>query len=209
MRRLLVAGGAAALVTGVCVFVSPWQLTIIAAWSAAAIPFLVAVGRAVLRADAAATLRLSTVEDDSRPVAGLLLVAAATASLTGVGFALARARDVGGMEQAVLTVVALVTIVLSWFVVNSVFMLRYAHLYFSAPVGGVEFPGVEEPGVDGPDYRDFAYLAFTIGMTYQVSDTGLRAPKFRRTVLGHALLSYLFGTVIVATTINIVAGFVR
>jgi uncharacterized membrane protein len=107
MRRLLVAGGAAALVTGVCVFVSPWQLTIIAAWSAAAITFLVAVGRAVLRADAAATLRLSTVEDDSRPVAGLLLVAAATASLTGVGFALARARDVGGMEQAVLTVVAL------------------------------------------------------------------------------------------------------
>jgi len=88
-------------------------------------------------------------------------------------------------------------------VVNTVFALRYAHLYYAVPPGGgVDFP-------DGPpDYADFAYLSFTIGMTYQVSDTGLQTRKFRRTLLRHALLSYLFGAVIIATSINTLAGFV-
>jgi uncharacterized membrane protein len=182
-----------------------WQLSIDAAWSAACVAFLAVVWIVIAPCDGAATARLSTVEDDSRVVAGFLLVAACTASLVGVAVALHRADQVHGAQQVVLTVVALATIVLSWLVVNTVFTLHYAHLFYAPPVGGIDFPG----SGDQPDYRDFAYLAFTIGMTYQVSDTGLRAPKFRGTVLGHALLSYLFGTGIVAATINIVAGFVR
>jgi uncharacterized membrane protein len=59
---------------------------------------------------------------------------------------------------------------------------------------------------DAPDYRDFAYLAFTIGMTFQVSDTTLQTSEIRRTALRHALLSYVFGAVVIATTINLVAG---
>ncbi|MDT5017597.1 MAG: hypothetical protein QOD39_3757, partial [Mycobacterium sp.] len=80
--------------------------------------------------------------------------------------------------------------------------LRYAMLFYSGPEGGVNF---NQPS--SPRYTDFAYLAFTIGMTFQVSDTDLRTPAFRATALRHALLSYLFGAVIVATTINLVAGF--
>jgi uncharacterized membrane protein len=68
---------------------------------------------------------------------------------------------------------------------------------------------VDFGGTDQPDYLDFAYLAFTVGMTYQVSDTTLSSRELRRRVLGHALLSYLFGTVIIATTINVIASLIR
>jgi uncharacterized membrane protein len=64
-------------------------------------------------------------------------------------------------------------------------------------------------GTPQPDYRDFAYLSFTVGMTYQVSDTNLSSPDIRRRALGHALLSYVFGTVIIATTINVIASIIR
>ena len=97
----------------------------------------------------------------------------------------------------------LVTVVLSWLVVHTVYMLRYARLHYMTG-GGVDFPGDE-----APDYRDFAYLALTIGMTYQVSDTGFTNKQLRRTATHHALLSYLFGTVVVAVTINVVASLVR
>ena len=91
---------------------------------------------------------------------------------------------------------AVLTVVLSWTVMNTVYTLRYADQYFQSKPGGIAF-GTED-GQQQPGYRDFAYLAFTIGMTYQVSDTTLRDPQIRRTVLAHAILSYLFGVVIVA-----------
>ena len=94
------------------------------------------------------------------------------------------------------------SIALSWAVVHTVFTLRYANEYCSEG-GGIEF------GFDAPTYADFAYFAFTVGMTYQVSDTGVTSRRIRRSVLRHALLSFLFGTVIVAVTINVVAGFVQ
>ena len=85
------------------------------------------------------------------------------------------------------------------------FSLRYAHHYYERPVGGVTFPSGD--GADlGPDYRDFAYLSFTVGMTFQVSDTEITRVAIRRVVLQQALLAYLFGTVIVAMAINLVAG---
>jgi len=74
--------------------------------------------------------------------------------------------------------------------------------YYSPPDGGIDF------GAEDPDYADFAYLALTIGMTFQVSDTDLSARRVRRAALHHALLSYLFGTVIVAITVSTVAGLV-
>jgi uncharacterized membrane protein len=95
------------------------------------------------------------------------------------------------------------------------FTLRYAHQYYIAPIGGIEFPG--DPGTShdtgsshdaGPDYRDFAYFAFTVGMSFAVSDTNVTSQLIRRIVLRHALISYLFGTVIVGLTINVLAGFI-
>jgi uncharacterized membrane protein len=93
------------------------------------------------------------------------------------------------------------SVVLSWAMVHTLFTLRYAALYYGDPVGGIDF---NSP--DPPTYRDFAYLAFTIGMTLQVSDTTLESTALRRTALRHGLLSYLFGTGILATTVNLVAS---
>jgi uncharacterized membrane protein len=93
------------------------------------------------------------------------------------------------------------SVALSWSVVQTVFISHYARLYYGHPDGGIDF-NQEAP----PRYSDFAYLAFTVGMTFQVSDTDLKTPALRATALRQALLSYLLGAVILATTINLVAG---
>lgn len=90
---------------------------------------------------------------------------------------------------------------LSWGLVHTIFTLRYARSYYSRPVGGIDF-NEDDP----PTYLDFAYLALTIGMTFQVSDTNLTAKGIRRIALSHTLLSYLFGAVIVALVINVVSS---
>jgi uncharacterized membrane protein len=82
--------------------------------------------------------------------------------------------------------------------------VRYGDIFYADPVGGVTFNQDEKP-----DYRDFAYLAFTIGMTYQVSDTSLTNTVIRRAVSRHALLSFLFGAVIVALAINTVSSLLQ
>ena len=89
-----------------------------------------------------------------------------------VVLALHRPSRVPIATEVALTTAAMLTVVLSWLVVHTVFILRYAHLYYgTAPVGGIDFPGG-----DPPSYHDFAYLGFTVGMTFQVSDTGISSP---------------------------------
>ena len=100
--------------------------------------------------------------------------------------------------------VAVLTVVLSWTVVNTVYTLRYADLHFRS--GGVGIAFGDRDGQEQPTYRDFAYVAFTIGMCYQVSDTTVRDRRIRGTVLSQAFLSYLFGVVIVAGSVNLIAG---
>ena len=197
--RDMVAVGLVGIIS--VVWWAPWQLATLVGWIAAAATYLLHAWRLIMTSDGARTQRLATVEDDSRAVSGLLVVVAATSSLVGAALALHEADSTVGGMAAALTATAVITVIVSWLVVNTDFTLRYAHLYHSAPSGGVDFPGVETP-----DFRDFAYLAFTVGMTYQVSDTGLLGPKFRRVLLAHAMVSYAFGAVIIAAVVNIVAG---
>lgn len=112
-----------------------------------------------------------------------------------------RAGHTGGLAKGLLLGLSIASIVLSWSVVHTVFALRYAKLYYDGEPGGVDFND-EDP----PRYSDFVYLALTIGMTFQVSDTDLTVKPIRRTALRHALLSYVFGALIVAITINLIAG---
>ena len=148
----------------------------------------------------AATARHAAVEDLSRSTADLVLILASVTSLIGVGLSLLEASDTEGLEKAMIVAVASVSVILSWATVHTVFTLRYARLYYGGG-GGIDFNGDR-----APTYTDFAYLAFTIGMTYQVSDTSIASKAIRRTALRHAYMSYLFGTVVVAMTINVVAG---
>jgi uncharacterized membrane protein len=94
--------------------------------------------------------------------------------------------------------------VLAWSVIHTVYSLRYGKLYYADRPGGIDFNAE-----DAPCYIDFADLALTIGMTFQVSDSNLKTTNIRRTALRHALLSHTFGTLIIATTINLVAGLTK
>jgi len=177
-----------------------WSVAALGAEDAAAAVFVVWVWTSIAGADAAATARLARAEDASRAAAEAVLLGAGVASLLAVVFTLAQAGDAGTPGRGLLTALALTSVALAWLSVHTVFLLRYARIYFTPPDGGIAF------GLEPPDYGDFAYLALTIGMTFQVSDTDLTAKRVRRVALHHALISYLFGTVIVAITVSSVAG---
>ena len=178
-----------------------WSEVVLAGWIGAAVVYLALVWPDIARRDADATAARSQSEDDSRTASESLLLGASVASLVAVVFTLAHAGHLTGVARVATTAFALLSVTLAWASVHTVFTLRYARLYYAPPVGGIDYPG-DSP----PDYRDFAYLAFTIGMTYQVSDTDLSTKTTRRTVFQHALLSYLYGAVILAVAINAVAG---
>jgi uncharacterized membrane protein len=204
MRRAVVVSSIGLLVVVALVWFLPWGMAVVAGWDAAALTFLVSSWPILLRADTAHTAQLATGEDETRGTAAVLLVGASVASLLGVVFALDLAGRQSGPGRVLLIGVAVVTVVVSWTVVNTVYTLRYADPHYRSRDAGIGFgdPDGQEP----PAYRDFAYVAFTIGMCYQVSDTTVRDPRIRGTVRSHALLSYLFGVVIVAGSVNLIAG---
>jgi uncharacterized membrane protein len=201
--RLLVAAALGIAVFASTMALSPWQVAVLSGWITTSAVVVIWVFIATWTKTADDTARLATKEDDSRAAADVLIVSAAVASLVAVGFGLLKAADEHAFAKGAMTAVAVVSVALSWAAVQATFMLHYARLYYGDG-GGIDFNDEADP-----DFRDFAYLALTIGMTYQVSDTDLTSKALRRAATWHALLSYLFGTVIVAVMINVVAGLVR
>lgn len=150
--------------------------------------------------DADQTCEYATREDPTRWAADAVIVSASVASLGGVAYVVAAASrsGPGAIEAAV---VGVLTVAASWFAVHTLFTVHYARLYYSDEPGGINFHDPEPPR-----FRDFAYVAFTVGMTFQVSDTEIGLTSIRATVLRHALLSYLLGAVVLAVTVNLIAG---
>jgi uncharacterized membrane protein len=199
--RFGVCAGAGALGGLVVAIVGPWWLIPLSGWDIAALVFVSWMWQSLWPLDAADTAQQATRENPRRAAADALLLSASVASLIAVGLVLVRAGHSNGLSKALLVGLSVASIVLAWSVVHTVYSLRYAKLYYEGAPGGVDFNS------DGaPCYIDFAYLALTIGMTFQVSDTNLKTTAIRRTALRHALLSYAFGTLIIATTINLIAG---
>ena len=177
---------------------------ILAGWDVAVVIYLVWVFIAVWRLDPGTTGRLAKREDPSSAVAELVVLSAGIAMLVAVGFALVRAGQATDGMKAFLVTLGLLSVVLSWIIVHTVYALRYGRAYYSEPDGGIEF-NEKEP----PTYTDFAYFAFTVGMTYQVADTNITSKEIRRITLHHALLSYLFGAVLLGLVINVVATLLK
>jgi uncharacterized membrane protein len=159
-------------------------------WDAAGLAFLISVWPIIIRADSGNVVQLAKREDENRGSATVLLLGASVASLLGVGFALILVGRQNGPPQVLLVAVAVLTVVLSWTVVNTVFTLRYADQSLGSGDAGIAFGNADRP--EAPAYRDFADVAFTIGMCYQVSYTTVRDRRIRGTVLSHASLSYVF-----------------
>jgi uncharacterized membrane protein len=200
-RRVMVVGVLAVIVAAVSLLLDmSWSVSLLLGWDAAALVYMAWIWATVRHSDEAETARKALREDSSRTAAEAVLLSAGTASLLAVAFTLAQAGRADSPQRGFLTVFAIVSVALGWLSLHTVFLLRYARLYYSEPEGGIDFSG------EKPDYRDFAYLALTIGMTFQTSDTSITTKRVRRTALEHSLLSYLFGTVIVAVTVNSVAG---
>jgi uncharacterized membrane protein len=199
--RVLIAAAIATVVAAAVAFFAPWQLTVLVWWDVAALVTLGSVWGSVANFTAQETAEFATQEDDSRAGTQLTLLGASVVSLVGVVAAFLKANQGDKSLQVLLEAAGVVTIACSWALVHTVFALRYAHLYYTPPEGGIDFK--MDPA---PDYHDFAYTAFTVGMTFQVSDTDITQSPMRRAVLRHALLSFLFGAVILATTVNVIAG---
>ena len=199
--RVALSAGFGVVVGIVAAFFTVGAGAALIGWDAAIISFLLGMWLTIGNLDPEETKRRARRLDPSRGVADAIVVSAGVAILAAVALALVRAGSAHGGMKAYLLAVGLASVVFSWLALHTVFTLTYARLYYREEPGGIEF---NEP--DAPDYLDFAYLAFTIGMTFQVSDTNLTAKPVRRAALRHALISYLFGAVIVALVINIVAS---
>ncbi|MCM0676834.1 DUF1345 domain-containing protein [Micromonospora phytophila] len=170
-------------------------------WDAAALSWLVLVWHKLWRSDADDTAALAVREDPNRAVRDVLLLAACLSSLLAVGVVVTNNAPGGEKVPGMYGALSVLSVVLSWFVVHTVYAARYARIYYMGPDGGINFNQAEPPC-----YTDFAYLAFTIGATFQVSDTNLTSNEMRRAVLRHSMVAYLFGAFIFAMTVNVLAG---
>jgi uncharacterized membrane protein len=201
-------GVAAGVLTGLSM---GWTYAASIGFDVAALIFLTWTGVAVGRMDATQTALHATREDPTRRTTRLIVLAACVASLGGVGFLLVRAAGEQGAQRAWVAALGVGSVAVSWLVVHGLFTLHYAELYYSGggdprepgtgKAGGIDF-GLDSP----PRYGDFAYLAFTVGMTYQLSDTPVTTRELRASVLRHALLSYLFGALIIGASVNFVVS---
>lgn len=208
-HRLVIGAGCALVVAWALPATLSPSLRAMAAWVAYAAVTLGLTWRTMLKAHPRELPSLSKLEDSSRFLIFVFVLAAAVASLLSV---LALFRSADGLSHAARAwhvAASVTTIVASWLLVHTVFALRYAHIYYderddhgrARPGGGLEFPGN-----DDPDYLDFAYFSFIIGMTSQTADVNISARHLRRLALLQGLIAFVFNVVIVALTMNVVSG---
>jgi uncharacterized membrane protein len=161
----------------------------------------VVAGLTVLWPMDAGTTHRNARREDFRPLAEeTVVVAAALCALLSIVVLLLRGKTADGHTAAA---TALAGVFMGWASLHLMYSTRYAHLFYGNPPGGIDFNS-ENP----PAYADFLYFSYNLGMTYQVSDTSVSSARIRKVVLRHCLLSYVFGTSILATTINLVTGIV-
>jgi uncharacterized membrane protein len=178
-------------------------IRLLAAWNAGSLTLLILAWWIILRSNAARTRLRAATEDPGRYG---VFVTVIVSSLASIAAALAVLRDSSTMAPGATGLVetmAVIAILEAWFVTHTSYTLRYAHLYYreDGDVGGISFNSK-----DKPDDLDFAYFAFIVGMTFQVADTNVSDKSIRRAVLGHALISFVYNTVIVALALNLFFG---
>lgn len=195
----LLAGVAAGAV--VALAATP-RLLPLTAWTVTVAVLLTWVWRRSWPQGSRGTKRLAEQEQSTRST-DVWLIAAAVASLAVVVVALVQSSGQRSPAAVASVLLSVVSVALSWGLVNTVYAFKYARLYYldEPDEGGIDFGDV-----DAPTYCDFAYMAFTVGMSFAVSDTEPTTTRIRRVALGHALLSYAFGTGVLAVAINLVTN---
>lgn len=205
--RLLLSAGAGLLVSTVLPSWLHLPARILCMWDAGMVCFLALTWSVILRATPKTMRQNAQQQDEGRVVILGLITASACSSLLAIGFMLNNGKGALPQVLAFYVAIAALTIVGSWLLVHTVFALHYAHGYYrNGSVGDGIAGGLEFPGDRQPDYWDFLYFSFVIGMTSQVSDVTISSRSLRRLALLHGILSFFFNTAILAMSINIIAG---
>jgi len=208
-RRLIAAVIVAAIVFFATVGRVQQPAQSIFVWNVFAWTMILLIWARILLVEAKSAVLDARLEDSARLAIFIFVLIAAVASLVSVAVLIGGAKGLSHRALAEHLALAAATVVSSWFLVHTVFTMHYAHGYYSdgdgdgaqSTFGGLEFPNEREP-----DFLDFAYFSFVIGMTCQVSDVQITSQEMRRLALVHGLLSFLFNTVILALTINLASG---
>jgi uncharacterized membrane protein len=183
-----------------------WQLAtrLLTAWDISIALYLILIYELMARAEVERIRHHAAIEDEGQIGILVLSVTAALASLAAIVVKLGATAANEAPRHPAELVLALLTILLSWAFIHTIFALHYAHQFYGElgeGAGGLGFPGDDEP-----DYWDFVYFSFVIGMTSQVSDVSVRAKPIRHAVTAHGILSFIFNTALLALTINIAAN---
>ena len=195
---MLVCGAAATAVAGL---LGAWVYAPAVGWTVAALIYNAWVWLKIAPMDAAQTAVHAQEEDPGQQLSDLLILLAALGSLAAVVLVMVGSKDVTGTGRLLLALLALTCTAMSWLMVHTLFTLRYAEIYYAGEPGGI---GFNQEAL--PQYTDFAYMSFSLGMTYQVSDTNITTREMRSAAFRHSLLAFVFGTGILATTINLVVS---
>ena len=192
-----------ALLTSIAPFLMllRWHEAVMAGFDVAALAFILSVWP-LLDADPQSMRRKAADNDANRELMLLLTGIVSVVVLVAVGVAVSQHGGPSVAEIALL----LVTLAVAWLFSNLVYALHYAHVFYMPDGGGKDGGGLDFPHKDEPGYWDFLYFAFTLGMTFQTSDTGLTTTRMRRLVLFHCLAAFVFNLGILAFTINVLGG---
>jgi uncharacterized membrane protein len=187
----------------------PAPATILMTWVAFAVTVIIMDWIIILSSHPKEVRKIAILEDSSRTLIFLFVIVASVISLGAILLLLKSAKGQSGEGIVFPLVLSLASVIVSWWLVHTLFTMRYAHLYYGTdkdagntkPTEGLNFPDEK-----APDYLDFVYFSFVIGMTFQVSDVEISSRPIRRLALFHAIVSFVFNTAIVALSINVVAG---
>jgi uncharacterized membrane protein len=208
-RGRLTFGMLVGLVAGTISFVvvsSSIILSVMIAWDVGTLFFLGLTWRVMFRSNAHFTKARATSEDPGRAGVFVIAVVSSLVSLIAAIFVLRGKKDlVQANLIGLLDTLAVLAVVCAWVMTHTAYALRYARLYYS-PKNGEAREGLKFPGNEPPNDLDFAYFSFVLGMAYQVSDVSITCKRIRRTVLWHSLQSFLYNTVILALSLNLLFG---
>lgn len=202
--RLFASFGVFVAIAATLSAVTNWRLSprLLVGWDIGIGLYLVLAFHMMAGSDVHSIRRRAAGQDEGKFAMLVLTVAAALASLGAIVAELSSTLNAGARQPTQL-VLAIATIVLSWAFIHTIFALHYAHeFYDDEGGGGLTFPGPDEE----PDYWDFMYFSFVIGMTSQVSDVGVTSKPIRRTVAAHGVFSFVFNVALLALAVNIAAS---
>ncbi|MEC5213538.1 putative membrane protein [Polaromonas sp. CG_9.5] len=184
-----------------------WQFRGLLGWSVGVAVYLALAWWLCERFDARRTRERAQAQDEPNAVLFLLMLLATMACVAAIVVMMQHGKDLTGVERTLHIAVSVVALIASWLFIQTMFAFHYAHTYYQEEkLNEPDGPGLEFPGGLDPDYFDFLYYAHAVGMTSQVSDVQVTSREMRRLTLVHSVLSFGFNMLVLALSINVVAG---